>query len=229
MDLDRKSSTKVKLEIDDDEVIPVGDLYVAEEASVAAEASGNEEEFPLGNSKKPGTKKPVVNGNGYSGAPVAWMAPNIKLDQFAVAHIAAVSYGFEANGDPKPGFHNFVLKQMVSGEDIPFYTTKNIGADSLVERGNREGDVISFPTVGSTGRLVDKRLTAVWMVTRFSQTGTKLDALYKGFVNSMNTAKWNGSTLNQKVTALTPEHFLLPQNGIGPYVGQITNYQAIRP
>ena len=132
------------------------------------------------------------------------MGLNIKLDQFAVAHIAAISYGFEENGDPKPGFHNFVLRTMIKGDEITFFTTRNVGEQSLVDLVNHEGDAIFIPSVTNQGKVVDKRATAVWMVTRYDQNATKLNTLFSGFLNALNNAKWNSSVLNPKSDGAHP-------------------------
>jgi hypothetical protein len=229
MEMDKKfKGNNFGLDEDDDE-IPVGDEYIAQEEKEAPE-SGDEEVYPLGNTKKPGTAKPkpVVSGNGYSGAPVAWMVPNFKLADAAVAHIAMVPYGFDANGDPKPGFHNHVLKTLVESEENLFFTSRNIGAESLVNLVNRDGDLISIPAMTSMGKDVDKMATGIWIVTRYEQSPPKLETLFNGFLAALNTLQWNGKLLNQRIRALTPEHLILPQNGLGPYVGQIGCEQIIK-
>jgi hypothetical protein len=179
------------------------------------------EDFPLGNSKKPGTGTTAVKkGNGHSGSPVAWMVPNVNIKNFVHAHVGAVSYGFAPNSDPVPGFHNHVLKTMVKDEDNPFFTTKNVGEDSLVDLVNRDGDVIVTPAVTTRGNSIEKKVTAVIFFTRYEQSPQRLNALFSGFLGTLNNAKWNGTTLNQKVSALTPERFITPCDGIGAFVGR---------
>ena len=208
-----------KINVDDDDEIPIGEEYLQPLAKAVEEILDDEEDFPLGNVKKPGTGMPVnKKGNMYAGNPVAWMVPNIKIENFAFAHLAALSYGFEINNDPKPGFHNHVLRCLVQAEDIQFFTTKNIGSENIVEMVNRSGQIIAFPI---PERTTYKRATAILIFTRFQQTPAKLTALFNGFVTAINNGKWNGSVLKQKVTPLTPEHFLTTSSGIGPYIGQI--------
>jgi hypothetical protein len=224
MDLDRKLQKANPKEdtFDDDDEIPVGDGFIGEETKVEAEDSGNDEDFPLGNNKKPGLGKTgaTSHGNGRSGIPVASMLVHIKLSTFAYAYLAMVSYGFTQDGVHKPGFHNYVLRTMVVGEECPFYTTRNVGEDSLVELVDNQGDAINVSTVTGKGKAIQKQATAVWIITRHQLPPAKLNALFAGFLETFNTAQWNGSELTQKVAALTPEHFIHPCDGIGPYVGQ---------
>jgi hypothetical protein len=156
----KQESVDIKLEEkDDDDEIPIGEEFETQDTEVADEGDEPPEDFPLGNSKKPGTGTTAVKkGSGHSGSPVAWMVPNVNIKNFAHAHVGAVSYGFAPNGDPVPGFHNYVLKTMVKDEDNPFFITKNVGEDSLVDLVNRDGDVIVNPAVTTRGNSIEKKI-----------------------------------------------------------------------
>ena len=105
---------------------------------------------------------------------------------------------------------------MVYGEKIDFFTTKNVGRNSIVQLVDEVGDVI-FEELTNGGF---KYVTAFFIVRRSTQAPAKLEKLFQGFVDAMNNAIWNGKKLNHQVKARTPNHFILPQAGIGYHVGQ---------
>ena len=214
---DTGSDIKLEAESDDDE-IPIGEENIETDKDLPADGAETTLDFPLGNSKKPGTEgktEGYKKGNGNSGAPVAWMVTKVKMENFAHAHVGGISYGFDSNKNPVPGFHNHVLCIIIKDEDVDFFATKNAGEESLVDLVDHNGDVISIPTVTTKGQSIDKKATAVFFVTRYEQSTARLNALFSGFLGALNNAQWNGTTLNQRVLALTPEHFLTPIDGIG--------------
>jgi hypothetical protein len=216
-----------KSEDQDEDEIPIAP-DVKPEADVAEVENNPDEDYPLGNTVKPGSLKTVKKGNGQANIPVIWMVPNIKIKNFAVAHIGVLSYGFETNGDPKPGFQNHVLRLMVQDEETDFFTTKNVGKQSLVDLVDSAGEVVAVPDTTRNGSAIKKNVSAVFFVTRFEQSPDRINALFSGFVNTINKATWNGTPLNQKVQPLTPEHFIHPTNGVGAFVGQAGCEQLIK-
>lgn len=211
----------VKQETDTDDEIPIPpDKKPAAQKKNEAVDENADVEYPLGNVVKPGTVvNPYKNSNARRNQPVVYMIKNIKVKNFAVAHLGVLSYGFEEDGSPKPGFYNFVLETMVKDEDLDFFTSRNVGIQSLVQLVNSEGNVIAIPgtSVGGTDHM--KNVTGVFFVTRFEQSDARINALFDGFLNTIQKSTWNGGTLNQKVHALTPEHFIPAPKGIGAFVG----------
>ena len=151
--------------------------------------------------------------------PIAYMVANVPVKQNAVVHIATLCYGFETNGDIKPGFHNHILKCAVKSEEVTYFTARNIGVENLVQLVDQNGDIIAIPAM-SSGKNILKNMTAIIIFTRYLQTPIKINALFAGFVGAINNRKWNGELLKQKVMPMTPDKFLLTIHGIGKFICQ---------
>ena len=120
------------------------------------------------------------------------MVPNIKICNFANAHVAAVSYGFAPNGDPVPGFHNHVLQTMVKDEDNPFFISKNVGQDSLVELVDCAGDVIVIPAVTTRGTWVGKKPPRSFFSRVSNKTPPSLTRCLRVFLRPSTTPSGTG-------------------------------------